>query len=159
MAILRLNITMSLDGTSPAPIKASPTRLARAANNCMNGPSPRGLSAQSMAWKAVRLVPTTTSPRNTSRTSGRPSWAATCLAAATVRGETVPGTAGGERIRPSTCPSSSLRITPAIRSKCRAARPSTSSPKASTQPFSGPRTRGGAKTSPWAAAPPWPSNT
>ena len=33
MAILRLNITMSLDGTSPAPIKASPTRLARAANN------------------------------------------------------------------------------------------------------------------------------
>jgi dihydrofolate reductase len=79
---------------SPGLIKASSIRWARTAINCMNGRSRRRPSARSMGWREVRAVLTTRLPRNTSRMSERRSWAATCSAAAAVRGGTIPGAVG-----------------------------------------------------------------
>ena len=66
----------------------------------MSGRSRCEHSVSAMEWKAARLVPMTTSPRNIFRTSARPLWADTCLAAAMARGETIHGMVGGAKDPP-----------------------------------------------------------
>ena len=77
--------------------------------------------------KAARSTRARRSPRGSSATWARPSWAETCSVAGLDRGPTTPGRAGGETTRPTTARSSSSPTTRASRWRCRAEPPITSS--------------------------------
>ena len=103
MQKIRLEITMSLDGCVAGPNPSAAHPLGEGGEELHKWMfAVRSFRAiHGMERGATGPVRTTTSSLGISRTSGQPSWAATCSAVVMAYGETIPGTAGGERIHPS----------------------------------------------------------
>jgi hypothetical protein len=115
MSMLKFNITMSLDGYVAGPNQSVAHPL---------GEGGEQLHDWAFATRTFRAVhgmeggatgPDDDIAAEYFQNIGATIMAATCLAAATARGEIILGMGGGEKIRRSTCLSSFSRITPAIR--------------------------------------------